>query len=78
MHTAETARTTILIVGALIAVALWLWMAWANNRGRNWARIVSAVFFGISTLDLLISFATVRGVGDLIVGLVDPADWGWP
>lgn len=70
LHTAETARTAILVVGALIAVALWLWMAWANNRGRNWARIVSAVFFGIGTLDLLISFATVRGAVDLIVGLV--------
>ena len=70
LHTAETARTTILVVGALIAVALWLWMAWANNRGHNWARIVSAVLFGISTLDLLISFVTVRGVVNLIVGLV--------
>jgi hypothetical protein len=70
LHTAETAQTTILIVGALIAVVLWLWMAWANNRGRNWARILSAVLFGIDTLDLLVSFATARGVGDLIVGLV--------
>ena len=70
LHTAESAQTVVLVVGAVIAVALWLWMAWANGRGRNWARVVSAVFFGISTLGLLISFAAGRGVGDIIVGVV--------
>ncbi len=70
LHNAENAQTVVLIVGALIAVALWLWMAWANGRGHNWARIVSAVFFGISTLGLLVSFAAGRGVGDIIVGVV--------
>ena len=70
LHHAESAQTVILVVGALIAVALWLWMAWANGRGRNWARILSAVFFGISTLGLLLSFAAGRGVGDIIVSVV--------
>ncbi len=70
LHHAENAQTVILVVGALIAVALWLWMAWANGRGHNWARIVSAVFFGISTLGLLVSFAAGRGVGDVTVGVV--------
>jgi hypothetical protein len=70
LHNAETAQTVVLVVGALIAVALWLWMAWANGRGRNWARILSAVFFGISTLGLIVSFAAGRGVGDIIVGVV--------
>jgi hypothetical protein len=40
------------VVGALIYVALWLWMAWKNRVGRNWARILSTVFFGISCLSL--------------------------
>jgi hypothetical protein len=70
LHRAETARTVILVVGALIAVALWLWMAWANGRGHNWARVVSAVFFGINTLDLLLSFTQVHSVADLIAGVV--------
>ena len=69
LHHAESAQTVILVVGALIAVALWLWMAWANGRGLNWARIVSAVLFGISTLSLLVSFAAERGVGDWIIGV---------
>jgi len=70
LHTAESAQTVVLVVGALLAVALWLWMAWANGRGHNWARILSAVFFGISTLGLLVSFAAGRVVGDIIVGLI--------
>ncbi len=68
VHTAEIARTVPLVAGALIAVCLWLWMAWANRQGRSWARVVSAVFFGINTLDLLISFRLLRAAPDLIVG----------
>jgi hypothetical protein len=41
------------IAGGIIGAGLWIWMAWANGRGRNWARILSAVLFGIYTLDLL-------------------------
>jgi hypothetical protein len=55
----------------VIAAALWIWMAWANGSGRSWARIVSAVFFGISTLDLLVAAVLVRGaVASTIVGVV--------
>jgi len=70
LHNAEVAQATSLAVGAVIAIGLWLWMAWANGQGRNWARIVSAVLFGINTLDLLISFALVRAAANLIVGIV--------
>jgi hypothetical protein len=47
-----------------------MWMAWANRRGRNWARIVSAVFFGINTLDLIISFTQVHVLAPLIVSVL--------
>jgi len=70
LHNAQSAQTVVLVVGAAIAVALWLWMAWANGRGHNWARVLSAVFFGISTLGLLVSFVAGRGVGDIIVGVI--------
>lgn len=70
VHHAEVARAVPLVIGALIAIGLWLWMAWANNRGRNWARVLSAVFFGISTLDLFISFFVVRATATMIVGVV--------
>lgn len=70
LHTAETVQTVSLVIGAAIATGLWLWMAWANGRGYNWARILSAVFFGISTLDLLVTFAAVRAPVSLIIGFV--------
>ena len=44
------------IVWSLIPIALWLWMARACGRGRNWARIVSTVLFGVATLDLTGAF----------------------
>ena len=40
------------VVSGVIGVALWLWMARANGQGRNWARILSTVLFGLATLDL--------------------------
>jgi len=33
-------------------------MAWAVRRGRNWARIVSAVLFGLGALRLLAGLAS--------------------
>lgn len=40
------------VVSGVIGVALWLWMARANGQGKNWARILSSVLFGLATLDL--------------------------
>lgn len=36
----------------LVVVTLWLWMARANGRRRNWARILSTVLFVLATLQL--------------------------
>jgi hypothetical protein len=44
---------TLWIVFGLAGIALWLWMARANGQGRNWARIMSTVLFGLATLQLL-------------------------
>lgn len=70
LHTAEVARTVPLVIGGLIAIGLWLWMAWANGQGRSWARVVSAVLFGINTVDLLASFLLVHAVATPIIGVV--------
>jgi len=43
---------TVWVVFSLVAIALWLWMARANSQGRNWARILSTVLFGLATLHL--------------------------
>jgi hypothetical protein len=37
----------------LALTALWLWMARATSQGKNWARILSTVLFGLATLQLI-------------------------
>jgi hypothetical protein len=48
----NTLFITLTIVFDLVPIALWLWMARANGQGRNWARSLSAVLFGLATLEL--------------------------
>jgi hypothetical protein len=43
---------TVWMAFGLVVIALWLWMARANGQGRNWARILSTVLFGLATLQL--------------------------
>jgi hypothetical protein len=43
---------TVVTLAGLAVPALWLWMARTNGQGRNWARIVSTVLFGVATLQL--------------------------
>jgi hypothetical protein len=57
IHTAEVASVAAIVVFGLIGVGLWLWMAYANKRGANWARITATVFFGLDTLSTLAGFA---------------------
>jgi hypothetical protein len=42
----------VVIVAGLVVPAVWLWLARAVGQGRNWARIVSTVLFGLATLFL--------------------------
>ena len=44
---------TLVILVGLAVIALWLWMARATSQGKNWARILSTVLFGLATLQLL-------------------------
>jgi hypothetical protein len=70
LHAAEVARISPLVVGGLIAIGLWIWMAQANGRGLPWARTLSAVFFGIGTLTLILSVLIAHAVATLIVGVI--------
>jgi hypothetical protein len=56
------------VVSGVLGVALWLWMSRANSQGRNWARIVSTVLFGLATLDLF----GVLSQPKTVLGLVFP------
>jgi hypothetical protein len=50
---------TLAICFGLAGTGLWLWMAYANGKGRSWARILSTVLFALLTLDLPLSFSNV-------------------
>ncbi len=56
------------IISGVVGIALWLWMARANGQGRNWARILSTVLFGLATLDLF----GVASQPKTVLGLVFP------
>lgn len=49
--------TAFAVLMGLIGVALWLWMAHMNRKGRAWARILATVFFGLFVLSTLASLA---------------------
>jgi hypothetical protein len=59
---AEHVVIGLFIFSGLIGAALWLWMAQTCKAGRNWARIVAAVLFGIDTI------AQVLGASALSAG----------
>ena len=70
------AEIAIVVVAGVIGVGLWLWMVWANKRGKNWARITGTVFFGLYTLDLIFvaaraasGISTVFAIVTWLVGL---------
>jgi hypothetical protein len=59
-----------LIIGAVIGVGLWVWMAQKNKAGRNWARVTGTVFFGISTLLQAVGLAQHTAVLSKLLGVV--------
>jgi hypothetical protein len=57
IHTLANVTVVVLVIAGLIGVLLWVWMAWANNRGRNWARIVATVLFALDTISFILSIS---------------------
>ena len=55
-HTAAT-HISVDKVAAPAAIVLWLFFAWANGRGHDWARFLFGAFFGLLTLGLLQALA---------------------
>ena len=56
------------VVSGVVGVALWLWMARKNGQGKNWARILSTILFGLATLDMF----GVLSQPKTLLGLVFP------
>jgi hypothetical protein len=66
------------VISGLLAAGLWLWMAWKNDQGRAWARIVATVLGALNLLSLIYSLDTPSvtaaslgfGVLSLVLALV--------
>lgn len=71
VHSAEIAIVAGVVIEAVIAIALWLWMARANAAGRNYARITGTVLFAVYTLFLLLDLRRPSvGIGLVFAALV--------
>jgi hypothetical protein len=74
VHSAAVALVTVDVFIQVVTIGLWLWMAMANKAGKNWARIVSSVLFGLNTLFVLLSFlrphASLGSVLNLLIWLI--------
>jgi hypothetical protein len=57
-------------ISCVIQVTLCLWLAWACRRGKNWARIVSTVCFGVYTAVVLLVLIRYRHYAAGIIGTV--------
>jgi hypothetical protein len=53
------------VVSVLIGAGLWVWMAFMNRAGKNWARITGTVFFGISCISIIGVLASSGSSGAL-------------
>ena len=71
VHSAEVAIVAGVVIEAVIAIGLWLWMARANSAGRNYARITGTVLFAVYTLFLLLDLRRPSvGIGLVFAALV--------
>lgn len=71
VHSAEVAIVAGVVIEAVIAIGLWLWMARANAAGRNYARITGTVLFVVYTLFLLLDLRRPSvGIGLIFAVLV--------
>jgi hypothetical protein len=60
-------------VVAPIVILLWLWMAWANSKGKDPARVALVSFLGLMSLDIIGSLAQEAATfapADLVAGAV--------
>jgi hypothetical protein len=69
IDTALNVGMAFVVVGGLIGVGLWLWMAYTNGQGKSWARIVATVLGGLNVVFTLLGLPNQTAVG-LVFALV--------
>jgi serine/threonine protein kinase len=63
-----TSEVVVAAVSCVAQVTMWLWMAWACRKGKNWARLVSTVFFALGTVAALVVLGKYRHYAAGLVG----------
>lgn len=64
-------------VGGIVIGSPWLWMAWKTGAGRNWARVLSTVFFGIMCLCFLAGIVSLMTPGHSVaISILILIEWG--
>ncbi|HEV2635466.1 MAG TPA: hypothetical protein VGX23_09995 [Actinocrinis sp.] len=66
VNTAVNFGYALIFLVGLIGAGLWVWMAYMNKAGRNWARITGTVFFGIDTLTVFLGMGQHTATGSSI------------
>ena len=69
IDSAVTVFVVVLSLIGLIGVALWLWMAAMNKRGRSWARVVATVLGGLNIISTLLGLNQSGGL-NIVLNLV--------
>ncbi len=72
LDSAANAFVGVLSVIGLIGVALWLWMAAMNKRGRSWARIVATILGGLNIIGTLLGLNQSGGL-TIVINLISLA-----
>lgn len=70
VNTAVNVAFASIVVGGLLGIGLWIWMAVANGRGHSWARTTSTVFFAINTIGLLLALTQHAAVVNNVIALL--------
>jgi hypothetical protein len=71
VNAAADSSIALIVVVGLIGIGLWVWMAWANKRGKNWARITGTVLFVLYTLDMILGLSVQSAAAaSLVVSVV--------
>ena len=73
LHATQNALIAVAVVGGLLEIGAWIFMARANRGGLKWARIVATVLFGLGTLNLIFRVTGQGGATNLAYTCCDMA-----
>jgi hypothetical protein len=59
-----------IVIFGLLGIGMWIWMAFMNKAGKNWARITGTVFCGIATVIVVFGFVRAGVAGPRILTVI--------